>query len=144
MLPPVRFPFIHAAHDILHIFQANVKRLPRPIVIHSVLNHENRFYFGSFQLNTLDLNDDDAAAAAGDDKQLVKNLWFHSPSVEELYYQEPPKVRNPVFPHHREMGEGDLFKLVGYNEQVLRNMYGQYSQFTSCLSSSNSSSNAQA
>lgn len=113
--------------------QANVKRLPRPIVIHAVLNHENRFYFGSFQLNTLDLNDD----VAGDEKQLVKNLWFHSPSVEELYYQEPPKVRNPVFPHHREIGEGDLFKLVGYNEQVLRNMYGQYSQFTSCPVSSN-------
>lgn len=106
-----------------------MKRLPRPIVIHSVLNHENRFYFGCFQLNTLDLNDNTDTTSA-DEKQ-VKNLWFHSPSLEELYYQEPPKVRNPVFPHHREIGEGDLFKLAGYNEQVFRNVYGQYSQFSS-------------
>lgn len=101
-----------------------MKRLPKPIVIQSVLNHENRFYFGCFQLNTLDLNDTDGAEA-------VKNLWFHSPEVEELHYQEPPKERNPVFPHHREIGEGDLFRLAGYNEQVLRNLFAQYSQFSS-------------
>lgn len=116
------FPILFMS--VLNNRQANVKRLPKPIVIHSVLNHENRFYFGCFQLNTLDLNE------AADEKQ-VKNLWFHSPSIEELYNLEPPKVRNPVFPHHREIGEGDLFKLYGYNERVLRHMFAQYTQFSS-------------
>lgn len=101
-----------------------MKRLPKPIVIQSVLNHENRFYFGCFQLNTLDLND-------SAEQNSLKNLWFHSPAIEELYWKEPAKERNPVFPHHREIGEGDLFKLAHYNDRVIRNMFAMYSQFCS-------------
>lgn len=65
-----------------------------------------------------------------EDGKEVKNMWFHSPQLEELYYQEPPKVRNPVFPHHREIGDGELFKLAGYNETVLRYMSAMYAQFS--------------
>lgn len=100
-------------------------------MIHSVLNHENRFYFGCFQLNTLDLNDDPTTTGTSSEKSSpAKNYWFHSPAVEEMFYKEPPRVRNPVFPHHREIGEGDLFKLVGYNEQVVHTMFGLYAQFS--------------
>lgn len=105
--------------------QANLKQLPKPIVIRSVLNHGHRFYFGCYQLNTLDLN------GTGEDvPKSAKNYWFHSPVVETLYWKAPPKVINPVFPHHRQLGETvELFKLRGYNERVLRTMFALYSHF---------------
>lgn len=105
-----------------------MKQLPKPIVIQSVLNHENRFYFGCFQLNTLDLNDSVGTDQKLDSTKSAKNFWFHSPTIEALYWKEPPKVIDAVFPHHRQIGEGDLFKLLGYNEKVLRTMFALYSQ----------------
>lgn len=78
-----------------------MKQLPEPITLQCVQIDGNKFYFGVYQLNTLELDGTDG----------LKNLWFSVP-MKEFYescdYQE-------ARPH-----------LVNYNGDVLRHAIAFY------------------
>lgn len=58
--------FAVAASKAKQIFGPDVKTLPKPIVVQSIQTDGNKFHFGVFQLNTLDLN-----GSGGE-----KNYWY--------------------------------------------------------------------
>lgn len=86
-----------------------MKRLPEPIVIQSVLSAQNRFHFGIFQLNTLDLNDEGA--------DQLTNIWYQSPGIDLYAVEDDAETGSST---------GEKFKLMSYNENVLRFLVSFY------------------
>lgn len=82
-------------------FQANVRDLPRPITVQCIQVHVNKFYFGVYQLNTLNL----------DGKDGIKNVWFSVPPML-LYGNCEYKESRPI--------------LSDYNNDVLRHTLAFY------------------
>lgn len=72
-----------------------MKNLPKPIIVQSVQVSGNVFYFGAFQLNTLDLNGTDG----------IKNYWFNVPAMN-LYTKCDYHIARP--------------RLTEYNPDVLK------------------------
>jgi large subunit ribosomal protein L37 len=89
--------FTAAAAKANDMYGADVKVLPKPIVVQCVHTNGQTFHFGVFQLNTLDLDGPDG----------VKNYWFTRPNIN-LYDECAYKSSRPV--------------LEGYNTDVLRLM----------------------
>lgn len=69
-------------------FQADVRDLPQPITVQCVQVHVNRFHFGVYQLNTLNLDGDSG----------IKNYWFNVPPIHLYtnceYEESRPKLKN--------------------------------------------------
>lgn len=78
-----------------------MKDLPSPITVQSVQVNGNKFQFGVFQLNTLNL----------DGTEGVKNYWFSNP-IQDLYDVCAYLEARP--------------KLSGYNPSVLKNALAFY------------------
>lgn len=87
--------------NISSSFQADVQELPKPITVQCVQVHVNRFYFGVYQLNTLNLQGDSSA----------KNYWFKVPPML-LYTNCEYEESRPV--------------LRNYNNDVLRHTLAFY------------------
>lgn len=102
-------------------FQANVKRLPKPIAIQSVLNAGSAFYFGVFLLNTLDLTTDPDSGAGG-----LKNVWYHVPNPVHLYLNECSDDGGSV--SSMAVTSPSPIRVRDYNETVLRYLFAFYSQ----------------
>lgn len=85
----------------MRLIQADVKQLPEPITVQSVQVDGSIFFFGVFQLNTLDLDGTDG----------LKNVWFSVPQ-KKLYEHCDYEVARP--------------RLVDYNSDVLRYALGFY------------------
>lgn len=83
------------------LFQADVVDLPQPITLNCIQIHNNKFHFGVYQLNTLNLDGIDG----------IKNYWFNIPSMF-LY-------TNCEYQQSRPM-------LVNYNNDVLRYVVAFY------------------
>lgn len=81
--------------------QANVRELPKPVTIQCVQVHVNKFYFGVYQLNTLNLDGRDGE----------KNYWFELPPMN-LYGICEYQLDRPV--------------LRAYNNDVLRHAVAFY------------------
>lgn len=84
-----------------YILQANVRDLPKPITIQCIHVHVNKFYFGVYQLNTLNLDGSDGN----------KNYWFSIPPML-LYSNCEYRESRPV--------------LMDYNNDVLRHALAFY------------------
>lgn len=82
-------------------FQADVRELPEPITVQCIQVHINKFYFGVYQLNTLNLSDDSG----------TKNYWFKIPPIL-LYKNCDYEESRPV--------------LRKYNNDVLRHTLAFY------------------
>lgn len=78
-----------------------MKDLPTPVTVQSVQAKGNKFLFGIFQLNTLNLDGDDG----------VKNFWFSS-NILNLYETCDYVEARPT--------------LSGYNETVMKNALAFY------------------
>lgn len=87
--------------NLFILFQADVKDLPSPITVQSVHVNGNLFYFGTFQLNTLNLEGTEG----------VTNYW-HSVDPINLYSECSYKEARP--------------QLLGYNPDVLKLAYSFY------------------
>lgn len=83
----------------------DVAVLPQPISVQCVQTDGRRFQFGSYQLNTLRLDDDAGGADA------VKNVWYSVPPVS-LFDVCEYRVGQPV--------------LTEYNRQVMKYMLAFY------------------
>lgn len=81
--------------------QENIKELPDSITVQCVQVRGNKFQFGVFQLNTLDLDGTDG----------VKNYWFSTP-IQDLYDACAYLEARPT--------------LAGYNSSVLKNALAFY------------------
>jgi large subunit ribosomal protein L37 len=71
--------FAVAASRAQSLYGSDVKQLDKPIVVQVVQLDSKRIQFGVFQLNTLDLDNDNA----------VKNYWFRKPEMylyDDCYY----------------------------------------------------------
>jgi len=93
--------FAVAAAKAQAVYGENVKQLPEPITVQSVHVNNKSFYFGMFQLNTLELN-----GTAG-----TKNYWFDVPPMD-LYSECAYIDARPT--------------LIGYNPDVLKYALGFY------------------
>ncbi|XP_031620304.1 39S ribosomal protein L37, mitochondrial [Contarinia nasturtii] len=93
--------FTIAAAKAQSLYGAKVEDLPSPITVQCVQVHINQFYFGVYQLNTLNLN-------ADNDK---KNYWFKT-SPKLLYTNCEYNESRPV--------------LKNYNDDVLRHTLAFY------------------
>jgi large subunit ribosomal protein L37 len=89
--------FSTAAAKAQALYGADVKDLPKPIVVQCVQTNGQTFHFGVFQLNTMDLDGVDG----------TKNYWFTRPNIN-LYEECGYQVGRPV--------------LEGYNADVMRLM----------------------
>lgn len=78
-----------------------MRDLPAPITLQCVQVHLNRFYFGVYQLNTLNLDGTDG----------TKNYWFNIPPMQ-LYEKCEYIESRPM--------------LVNYNNDVLRHTLAFY------------------
>lgn len=91
-----------AASKAHQIYGENVGKLDQPIVVQSVETDGKSFYFGVFELRTLNLSGNDA----------IQNRWFSIPKVnlfDECSYQSGRPT------------------LVGYNDEVLKLLKTFYS-----------------
>lgn len=93
--------FTIAAAKAQSIYGADVQDLPQPITVQCVQVHINKFYFGVYQLNTLNLQSDNGP----------KNYWFKAPPMH-LY-------TNCEYQESRPM-------LQNYNNDVLRHTLAFY------------------
>ena len=97
----VNFNLCYNFSNISSSFQADVQELPKPITVQCVQVHVNRFYFGVYQLNTLNLQGDSS----------TKNYWFKVPP-KLLYTKCEYEESRPV--------------LKNYNNDVLRHTLAFY------------------
>ncbi|KAJ6645811.1 39S ribosomal protein L37, mitochondrial [Pseudolycoriella hygida] len=93
--------FAVAASRARQDYGEHVNDLEKPIVVQSIQLNGLSFQFGVFQLNTLNLGDDNG----------IKNVWFNGPTLP-LCSECAYKLGRPV--------------LAGYNPDVFRYIYGFY------------------
>lgn len=82
--------------------QENVQDLPKPIVVQCIQTNGKFFYFGIYQLNSLNLN-----GTTG-----IKNYWYHHKNNIDLYKECSYISGKP--------------RLHGYNSDVLKYLYTFY------------------
>lgn len=79
---------MQCVNNLLISFQADVRDLPKPVTVQCVQVYVNRFYFGVYQLNTLNLDGEDG----------IKNYWFNIPPkllyTNCEYYESRPVLSN--------------------------------------------------
>lgn len=78
-----------------------MRELPKPVTVQCVQVHVNKFYFGVYQLNTLNLEGEDG----------IKNYWYNIPALE-LYSNCEYQQSRPI--------------LENYNQDVLRHAIAFY------------------